>query len=273
MPFFLFAVSQSEQPDLLKLVLSFVIIHFLFYPASNGYNSYFDKDENSIGGLEIPPPVDKELYFTSLFLDFVALVLGIFIGWEFVLMLLVIGLASKAYSHPWIRLKKLPFTGLFTVVFFQGAYTYLMSYMAINNSGFEVLLDNQVLFSSFLCSFLLFASYPMTQVYQHEEDGRRGDLTVSRVLGIRGTFVWTTLVFVIGAILFFIYFNIYYTLHIACLFFLFLLPTLFYFLYWFYKVVHNQSAADYKNTMRLNLLSSLSFIGLFGYLLLMKYVN
>jgi 1,4-dihydroxy-2-naphthoate octaprenyltransferase len=42
-----------------------------------------------------------------------------------------------------------------------------------------------------ILSALFFAgSYPLTQIYQHEEDARRGDLTLSRVLGVAGTFRW-----------------------------------------------------------------------------------
>src|SRR5690554_7006697 len=41
-------------------------------PASNGYNSYFDKDEESIGGLETPPPINKALLHYSFFFDAIA---------------------------------------------------------------------------------------------------------------------------------------------------------------------------------------------------------
>lgn len=74
-----------------------LFIFFLVYPASNGYNSYFDKDEKSIGGLKNPPPVNKGLYYTSLTLDLFALMLSYFkISPWFAGLLLVYGLASKA---------------------------------------------------------------------------------------------------------------------------------------------------------------------------------
>jgi hypothetical protein len=41
----------------------------LAFPASNGYNSYFDKDEDSIGLLEKPPEVDISLYYFSILLE------------------------------------------------------------------------------------------------------------------------------------------------------------------------------------------------------------
>ena len=32
----------------------FLVFHFLLYPASNGFNSYFDRDEGPIGGSRDP---------------------------------------------------------------------------------------------------------------------------------------------------------------------------------------------------------------------------
>src|SRR5690242_2245299 len=112
LPVYLFALAISPNPTNHSVLWSFLIIHLLLYPASNGYNSYFDKDEKSIGGLKNPPPVNKGLYALSLLFDLVALVLaGQLINLTFAIMLLIYGLASKAYSHPAVRLKKYPITG------------------------------------------------------------------------------------------------------------------------------------------------------------------
>ena len=266
MPFFCFAASQSVHPNLWFLILSFLIIHLFFNPASNGFNSYYDKDEESIGGLENPPPVDKELLYVSLIVDLIGHLLCFLINWQFALMLFVIGLMSKAYSHPAIRLKKFPILGLLTVVFFQGGWTYLMSMLAINGLSFGDLITEKTLFAAGLCSILLLGSYPMTQVYQHGEDGRRGDLTISRMLGIKGTFYWTISVFSLGTAGFIFYFYTYYSMTIALVFPLFMTPTLLYFLFWFIRVMKEEKAADYKSTMNLNKISSLSFIALFTFL-------
>jgi hypothetical protein len=266
MPFFLFAASQSEKPNLIYLGLSFIIIHLFFYPASNAYNSYFDKDEESIGGLENPPPVDKELFFTSLVFDLVALLLCFFISWEFSIMVLIIGMASKAYSHPSVRLKKFPVIGLLTVAFFQGGYTFLISFHAINETNIYDLFTLKNLWAAGLCSLMLFGSYPMTQVYQHNEDGKRGDKTMSRILGIEGTFIWTGIIFFFATGGFLLFFNFYYSINIAIIFSLFLFPTLIYFFGWFLRVKKNKAEANFKSTMRLNALSSLSFIAFFVFL-------
>jgi 4-hydroxybenzoate polyprenyltransferase len=272
LPFFCFALSQSTDVKVPFLLLGFFVIHLFFYPASNGYNSYYDKDEESIGGLENPPPVNKELLYVSLLFDAVALILGILVNWQFAAMVFGIGMVSKAYSHPAIRLKKYPILGLITVAVFQGAYTYLMSYVAINGTNFSSLGDARILYAGGLCSLMLFGSYPMTQIYQHGEDGRRGDKTMSRMLGIQGTFFWTGAIFFLATVGFVLYFVTYYDWSIAVIFPAFLLPTLLYFFYWFLKVLKDPKEANFKATMRLNSISSCCFVAFFMFLYLYKFL-
>src|ERR1700739_1161982 len=99
MPLFLFALSQSGQVNVVKAFISFIIIHLLVYPASNGYNSYVDRDESPIGGLEKPPLPTKTLFYTTLFMDAFSLILSVLLVsvWFAVCVLFYI-LASKAYS-------------------------------------------------------------------------------------------------------------------------------------------------------------------------------
>ncbi|TAG84998.1 MAG: ubiquinone biosynthesis protein UbiA, partial [Bacteroidetes bacterium] len=212
MPVFGFALVVASKIEIWRFLLIFFIWHILVYPASNGFNSYFDKDEESIGGLEKPPPVSKELYFASLLLDIIALLFSLLINIYFFIGILIYGLASKSYSHPIIRLKKYAFWGLLTVGFFQGAFTLWISAVGLCDD-INVFWDKKVIFAGVLSSALLLGSYPMTQIYQHNEDLKRGDKTISILLGIRGTFLFTLLIFgVVGGgyfLFFWTYFNFY----------------------------------------------------------------
>src|SRR6478609_3093928 len=269
MPVYLFGLGISPNFSEPRLIWSFIIIHLFLYPASNGYNSYFDKDEGSIGGLEKPPPVNKGLYYTSLLFDGIAIVLGfITISVLFAVMLFIYGLASKAYSHPSVRLKKFPFGGLATVAFFQGFFTFLLCYVGINDFGLENLWSAKVLIPASLSSLLLIGTYPMTQIYQHEEDGKRGDRTISLMLGVKGTFVFVLLVFSVAAIGYVLYFNAFYLLQYGLAFLLFLGPVVIYFLNWFYRVVKDPTKANHRNTMRLNFISALCLNAFFVYFFL-----
>ncbi len=266
LPVYLFALAISPNVGESRLIWSFIIIHLLLYPASNGYNSYFDKDEKSIGGLKNPPPVNKGLYATSLLLDLVAIVLGLVkVNALFAIMLLIYGLVSKAYSHPSVRIKKHPISGWLIIGLFQGIFTFLMCYVGINGFEMENFVQAKVLVPGLLTSVMLWGNYPMTQVYQHEEDAKHGDTTISMMLGIRGTFVFVQVLFAVAAVCFVLYFNHFYTIEMGYYFLLALGPVVLFFMVWFYKVWKDASQANFTYTMWLNFISSLCLNGFFIY--------
>jgi len=269
LPVYLFALGVSPNFSGSRLAWSFIIIHLLLYPASNGYNSFFDKDEQSIGGLKNPPPVNIGLYRLSLLLDLLAVVLGfIKINLLFAFMLFIYGMISKAYSHPSVRLKKYPIGSWLMVFVFQGFFSFLMCYVGINGFEFSVLGSERVIIAGILSSILIGANYPLTQVYQHEEDEKHGDKTMSRLLGIRGTFWFATIVFVIAIPGFVLFFLSFYSSKYAFLFVAALSPTVLFFLVWFYKVWRDETKADFVNTMRLNFISAICLNSFFVYFFL-----
>jgi hypothetical protein len=269
LPIFLFSLAISPNVTMSALGWSFFIIHFLLYPASNAYNSYFDKDEKSIGGLKNPPPVNKGLYYAALVLDVLAIILGYLkINATFSVMLLIYGLVSKAYSHPSIRLKKYAVTSWLITGVFQGLFSFVMCYVGINKFDLGPSLKPLVLYGGLLTTVMLWANYPMTQIYQHEEDGLHGDRTMSMLLGIKGTFLFTGGLFAIVAPGFFLYLNSYFGVAYGIIFLLALLPVVLYFTYWFVMVTRNVGNADYTHTMWLNFISATCLSAFFIYLFL-----
>jgi hypothetical protein len=269
LPVFLFSLAISPNVSQQPLLLTFIIVHLFLYPASNGYNSYFDKDEKSIGGLEKPPPVNTGLYYLSLLFDVIAILLGlIFINVTFAIMLFIYGLVSKAYSHPAIRLKKMPITGWIAAGLFQGLFTFAMCYIGINKYGLENIFKPPVLVPGMLSTIMLWANYPMTQIYQHEEDAKRGDMTFSRLLGIKGTFYFVGATFFLVTIGFIFYFNSYFDIRYSILFLAALFPVTAYFFYWFIITSKDFQQADYRHTMWLNFISSTCLNVFFVYLFL-----
>ncbi len=266
LPVYLFSLGISPNFSESRLIWSFVIIHFLLYPASNGYNSYFDKDEKSIGGLKNPPPVNRSLYYVSLLLDLIAIALAFWkISFLFAMMILIYGLVSKAYSHPSIRLKKYPILGWFTVGIFQGFFAFMMCYVGINNFEIENLLHARILIPALLTSVMLLGNYPMTQVYQHQEDAKHGDKTMSMLLGILGTFIFVQIVFAVAALCFILYFNTFFDSGFSYAFLIALSPVVLYFMIWFLQVWKNPAKADHTRTMWLNFISATCLNGFFVY--------
>lgn len=266
LPVFLFALSQSTEIKVFEAIMTFTIWHLLVYPASNGYNSYFDKDEGSIALIEKPPAVDKSLFYFSLLLDAIALFLSLFVGWILFVAVLIYGMISKMYSHPKIRLKKFPIISFLIVFIFQGAFIYWSTYASISN--FDVLSDwdfNFIL-AGLISSCLIGATYPLTQVYQHAEDSKRGDTTLSMVLGIRGSFYFSAILFLLSGILVYYYWEIEGLSEYFWLFVLITSPILILFVRWFSAVYRNPVEANFKNMSRMTLVSSIMMLIYFGIL-------
>jgi 4-hydroxybenzoate polyprenyltransferase len=233
MPIFIFALAFTPNLNPERLLIVFVALHFFLYPSSNGYNSYFDKDEESIGGLKNPPKVTLGLYYLSLAFFMISLILGLAISWEFASMLLVYSLVSMAYSHPSIRLKKHAYISWIVAGFFQGCFTFCMAYAGLSDFGWEVFLRPHVLIPGLLTSIMLWGSYPLTQVYQHREDSRRGDHTLSIALGIKGTFLFSSIWLLFAGICFSWFFLERMQERAFYGFLMAMLPVVLYFMVWF----------------------------------------
>jgi 4-hydroxybenzoate polyprenyltransferase len=179
MPIFWFGLSALRAPfGAGRAAAVFAILHLLVYPASNGYNSYYDRDEGSIGGLAAPPPVTPELLHLVWLFETLALLAALLLGWPFAAMVVVYILVSRAYSYEGIRLKKYPLLSTAVVVIFQGAFTFLMAQVGVGATPSQLFEPTNLLLAAVSTLFLC-GSYPLTQIYQHQEDAQRGDRTLS----------------------------------------------------------------------------------------------
>ena len=255
--------TQTGNIKTSDAVLIFAILHLLVYPSSNGYNSYMDRDTESVGGIKNPMQPTKQLFYTSILLDAVAIALSFVISIYFVMAIVAYILASRAYSYRGIRLKKFPIFGYLTVITFQGAITFFM--VMHGNSTDKTL--SVPLIDMMIASLLIGGFYPLTQIYQHRQDKEDGVTTLSMLLGYKGTFIFTSVVYASAmSLLAYQLFSLskqneFFIMQI------FFIPVLVYFFWWFYKVIHNQQAANFVNTMRMNILASVctnaAFITLF----------
>lgn len=266
MPVFFFALALTPNLNESRLLWVFLSLHLFLYPSSNGYNSYFDKDEESIGGLKNPPKVTKDLYWLSLVFFLIAIGLAGIISFSFASMIVIYGLVSMAYSHPSVRIKKYPWLSWVIAGLFQGYFTFALSYAGISNLGWEVMFKPHVLIPGILTSLMLWGNYPLTQVYQHGEDSRRGDRTLSLVLGIKGTFSFSAFVFALSGAAFIWFFLDRNQTDICWVYLGAMAPILLYFLIWFSFIRTNPvKYATYSWTMGMNIISGISLNAFFIY--------
>lgn len=255
MPIYFFCISTIKHPDLLKAAVVFLILHFLLYPASSGYNSYCDKDDSPVGGLKNPPPVTRLLLWLVVLFDIATIICSAFVSLLFCFFSTVILLVSKAYSFRGIRLKKYPFTGTFAVTLFQGAFTFFTINAGMGMNPVEIFSLNNMLYALVSTLFLM-GSYPMTQIYQHKTDISKSDKTLSVILGIRGTFVFTAVSFALASILLTGLYFLQNKISSLVIYILSILPLLFYFFSWWGKSNTDVGVVDYLHAMRLNFFSA-----------------
>lgn len=253
MPVYWFALSQIKNINWPDALLVFFILHLLVYPASNGYNSFMDRDTSPIGGLKNPLQPTKQLFFVTVIFDLTALALSFIISCVFAIGIFFYILASRAYSYRKIRLKKFPIIGYLTVIIFQGAVTF---FLVFHGSSSNHSLQVPVL-AMIAASLLIGGFYPLTQIYQHEEDKKDDVITISFLLGYQGTFVFTGIVYALGFIVLAWYFYLQSQFLNFVILQIFMLPVIVNFFLWFSKVKKNRTEANFKNTMRMNLLASI----------------
>lgn len=269
MPIYWFSLSQVGNLDVWVAIHTFLVLHLLIYPASNGYNSYMDKDTDSIGGLEKPPMPTQGLLYLTIIFDVIGLLLAAIIGFTFFLMVLIYILVSKAYSYHPIRLKKYPIISFLTVAWFQGGFTYLMVHAA-----FEKPLDLTLLFQPYAviaASLMIAGVYPLTQIYQHKQDKESGDNTISLLLGKKGTLITSSIFFMLSGIAIYFHFQ---SNHVSYQFWIFQLcmcPVVIYFGWWAWKIFSNEQEANFSNTMRMNVVASSAMSACFILLMILNF--
>ena len=267
LPVYLFAVSQVNDINWVNAALVFVILHFLVYPASNGYNSYMDRDKTPIGGLVNPMQPTKQLFYVTVFLDVLAILVSAFISTLFAMGILLYIIASRAYSYRGIRLKQYPVIGFLTVFIFQGSLIFYIVFYVVQQN----LVGSIPLLPAITSSFLIGALYPLTQIYQHNEDKKDGVITISALLGKKGSFLLSMLFFICAAVLLFIWFQDKNELNSFYLFLLVTIPVLFFFFIWMRKVWKDESSANYKNSLLMNVIATFCTVTYFLMLIIINH--
>lgn len=226
-----------------------------------------DRDTGSIGGLEKPPLPSRQLYVLTIILDIAAIILGFIVDPVFgFVMPLYIG-ASKAYSYREIRLKKFPVIGYLTVIIFQGALTFWLVYYGSNaDNTLEVPWQGMV-----ICALLIGGFYPLTQIYQHQQDLEDGVKTISYKLGYNGTFIFCAVIYLFAWLFMAQFFINKHEGGKLLLVSIFFVPVIVYFIKWFADVRKDNKAANFKNTMKMNWIAAACTNLAFIILLTWKY--
>jgi lycopene elongase/hydratase (dihydrobisanhydrobacterioruberin-forming) len=142
-------------------------------------NSAFDRDEGDIAYLRQPPTPPRALAEFGLGLMLLGLGVALLLPLEYQIAYLICLLLSVLYSVPPLRLKAVPGADWLINMWGFGTLTPFAGWAA---TGLPLGPVGRLILLAFCPLFA--ALYPLTQLYQIEEDARRGDRTLVLWLGM-----------------------------------------------------------------------------------------
>jgi lycopene elongase/hydratase (dihydrobisanhydrobacterioruberin-forming) len=171
------AVGGQQLGAALRALLIWVVF---LNGGTLAINSVFDKDEGDIGYLNAPPPLPRYLLHFSVGLLVAGQLLAFTLPLGFQIAYAICFVLSILYSVPPFRFKAV--AGVDWVINMWGFGT-LTPYAAWAATGRPLDAGHALVLLAFCPLFA--ALYPLTQLYQFDEDRRRGDRTLALILGMR----------------------------------------------------------------------------------------
>ncbi|MDZ7657841.1 UbiA family prenyltransferase [Fodinibius sp.] len=194
---FLLGGFLSADLDVQSFLLQFANVHLLLFGGATAYNSFWDKDEGPIGGLQNPPEMQSWMWAASLILQGIGLGIAVAQGFLFSGIYLISIFFFWLYSTPLARWKNHPHKSLVAIGVSTGFNSVLLGYLAAGNSG----LDISVWIAAVGVTLMLLSLYPISQIYQVEEDRKRGDHTFALQYGKKGVTQFFISAFLSGLVL------------------------------------------------------------------------
>jgi 4-hydroxybenzoate polyprenyltransferase len=176
-------LGQRLGPAVLGLLLWVIALN----GGTLALNSAFDRDEGDIAYLRRPPPAPPHLAAFGLMLMTAGAAAALTLPPRYLAVYLLCFVLSVLYSVPPFRLKAVAGVDLLINMWGFGTLTPYAGWAAtdlpVGPVGRTILLGFCPLFA---------ALYPLTQIYQIEEDTARGDRTLAIILGVPAS-LWLSL--------------------------------------------------------------------------------
>ena len=180
-----------------RTLQGFLVLHVLLYGGATAFNAYYDRDEGPITGLRRPPHAGRSCLVGGLGFMLLGALLAPRVNVTFAgiyVLMLVLGLA---YSHPSVRFKDGPLSSLVVVALGQGVLGFAAGAATAVRRGLPPATP-ELLLGGAAAVLLTTGLYPLTQVFQIDEDLRRGDRTFAAHFGSRVVFRTAIVCFVLA---------------------------------------------------------------------------
>ena len=166
----------------------------VLYGGVTAYNAYYDRDVGPVTGLRRPPSAGAACRWGGLAFIAAGAIAAFQVSLTFAAVYAAIAALGIGYSHPRVRFKRQPIASLGVVAIGQGALGYLAGAAAAVPYGLPAwnaaLVSGGVAVVCFVTGL-----YPLTQVFQMDEDRARGDRTFAVRYGARAVFRTTLIGF------------------------------------------------------------------------------
>lgn len=179
------------------LLIQFLSVHILLFGGVTVYNSYWDKDTGPIGGLRAPPPLAFWTLPAAWMLQGIGFVAALRISAASALVYGASMLFFWLYSRPGTRWKGRPWLSLIAIGASTGTGGFLLGYLYDGRQAFTP----AALAGAMGVTCLIVSLFPMSQVYQVEEDLGRRDMTFTARYGLAGVKRIYALLFPLGVVL------------------------------------------------------------------------
>jgi 4-hydroxybenzoate polyprenyltransferase len=160
----------------------FLNVHVILFGTATAYNSFWDKDEGAIGGLQQPPPLQAWMWSACWVIQALGIIWAWRIGWWYLGVYLFSAILFWLYSTPLARWKSTPIKSLWAIALSTGTNSFLLGYLATGHPQLNLL----ALLVAVGVALVLVSMYPISQVFQIGEDRKRGDRTFAVAFGLRG---------------------------------------------------------------------------------------
>lgn len=176
--------------------LQYLNVHLLLFGGATAYNSFWDKDKGSIGGLRNPPAMSGWMHPASLALQFAGLMLALFAGIVFTGVYFTAMLMFWLYSSPPAKWKARPWLSMAAIAVSTGVCSFLLGFIALGGTP-----DVFLMIPAAGCSLILLSLYPVSQIFQMDEDRERNYRTFAIVYGLKGITAFFTVSYVLGILI------------------------------------------------------------------------
>lgn len=178
--------TPHEPMNWPRVLAIFLLLHVGCFGGLTALNSHYDRDDGPIGGLWNAPTLPPKLFAFAWSVQLFGFCAMLIFSFRVAVIYAVIVLLALGYSHPKTRWKGHPAKSVLVVAIGQGALDFCAGVFASRESFAFSEISPALLFGLVGATLSTIAFYPLTQLFQTQEDARRGDTTTAMWLLSRG---------------------------------------------------------------------------------------